>query len=55
MKKHKLSLPSMAANFDFEAKDFRYNLTRSDNYNRKGFGHKKESFKLNNQEYTSKD
>ncbi|KAI7758263.1 hypothetical protein M8C21_003609 [Ambrosia artemisiifolia] len=38
---------------DFDAKVFRHNLTRSDNYNRKGFGHKKETLELMNQEYTS--
>ncbi|XP_024959301.1 4-hydroxy-3-methylbut-2-enyl diphosphate reductase, chloroplastic-like isoform X2 [Cynara cardunculus var. scolymus] len=48
-----LSLPSMAVGFDFDAKVFRHNLTRSENYNRKGFGHKKETLELMNQEYTS--
>nr|AER00471.1 1-hydroxy-2-methyl-2-(E)-butenyl 4-diphosphate reductase [Tanacetum parthenium] len=38
---------------DFDAKVFRHNLTRSENYNRKGFGHKKETMELMNQEYTS--
>ncbi|XP_071727950.1 uncharacterized protein [Rutidosis leptorrhynchoides] len=38
---------------DFDAKVFRHNLTRSDKYNRKGFGHKKETLVLVNQEYTS--
>lgn len=40
---------------DFDAKVFRHNLTRSENYNRKGFGHKKETLELMNQEYTSKN
>ncbi|KAG6508723.1 hypothetical protein ZIOFF_034103 [Zingiber officinale] len=38
---------------DFDKKAFRHNLTRSDNYNRRGFGHKKETLELMNQEYTS--
>ncbi|XP_071733086.1 4-hydroxy-3-methylbut-2-enyl diphosphate reductase, chloroplastic-like [Rutidosis leptorrhynchoides] len=38
---------------DFDAKVFRHNFTRSDNYNRKGFGYKKETLELMNQEYTS--
>ncbi|KAJ4867911.1 1-deoxy-D-xylulose 5-phosphate reductoisomerase protein [Raphanus sativus] len=40
---------------DFDAKTFRRNLTRSDNYNRKGFGHKEETLKLMNREYTTQD
>jgi 4-hydroxy-3-methylbut-2-enyl diphosphate reductase len=39
---------------DFDKKAFRHNLTRSDNYNRKGIGHKKETLELMSQEYTSK-
>nr|GEY19023.1 4-hydroxy-3-methylbut-2-enyl diphosphate reductase, chloroplastic-like [Tanacetum cinerariifolium] len=39
---------------DFDAKVFRHNLTRSENYNRKGFGHKKETMELMNQEYTNR-
>ncbi|RZS01246.1 hypothetical protein BHM03_00031058, partial [Ensete ventricosum] len=39
---------------DFDKKAFRHTLTRSDNYNRRGFGHKKETLELMNQEYTSK-
>jgi 4-hydroxy-3-methylbut-2-en-1-yl diphosphate reductase len=39
---------------DFDKKAFRHNLTRSENYNRKGFGHKKETLELMSQEYTSK-
>jgi 4-hydroxy-3-methylbut-2-en-1-yl diphosphate reductase len=39
---------------DFDKKAFRHNLTRGDNYNRKGFGHKKETLELMSQEYTSK-
>ncbi|GJV91118.1 4-hydroxy-3-methylbut-2-enyl diphosphate reductase, chloroplastic-like protein, partial [Tanacetum coccineum] len=38
---------------DFDAKVFRHNLTRSENYNRKGFGRKKETLELINQEFTS--
>ncbi|CAJ2679196.1 4-hydroxy-3-methylbut-2-enyl diphosphate reductase chloroplastic-like [Trifolium pratense] len=38
---------------NFDPKVFRKNLTRSDNYNRKGFGHKEETLKLMNREYTS--
>ncbi|KAF3320452.1 4-hydroxy-3-methylbut-2-enyl diphosphate reductase [Carex littledalei] len=45
------SLPLDSA--DFDKKQFRHNLTRSDNYNRKGFGHKKETLDLMNHEYTS--
>nr|ABB78090.1 1-hydroxy-2-methyl-2-(E)-butenyl 4-diphosphate reductase type 3 [Ginkgo biloba] len=36
-----------------DTKMFRKNLTRSNNYNRKGFGHKKETLELMDQEYTS--
>jgi hypothetical protein len=48
--------PPSAASFDpdFDKKAFRHNLTRSENYNRKGFGHKKETLELMSQEYTSK-
>ncbi|XXG81319.1 hypothetical protein AAC387_Pa09g1984 [Persea americana] len=42
-----------AVESDFDAKVFRKNLTRSKNYNRKGFGHKEETMELMNQEYTS--
>ncbi|EOX98549.1 4-hydroxy-3-methylbut-2-enyl diphosphate reductase isoform 2 [Theobroma cacao] len=38
---------------NFDAKAFRHNLTRSKNYNRKGFGHKEETLELMNREYTS--
>ncbi|XP_022763574.1 4-hydroxy-3-methylbut-2-enyl diphosphate reductase, chloroplastic-like [Durio zibethinus] len=38
---------------NFDAKAFRHNLTRSKNYNRKGFGHKEETLALMNREYTS--
>ncbi|KAJ1382977.1 4-hydroxy-3-methylbut-2-enyl diphosphate reductase [Sesbania bispinosa] len=38
---------------DFDAKVFRKNLTRSKNYNRKGFGYKEETLQLMNREYTS--
>lgn len=49
------SSPSASASLDadFDKKQFRHNLTRSDNYNRKGFGHKKETLELMSQEYTS--
>ena len=39
---------------DFDKKAFRHNLTRSEKYNRRGFGHKKETLELMNQQYTSK-
>ncbi|KAK2435542.1 4-hydroxy-3-methylbut-2-enyl diphosphate reductase [Trifolium repens] len=42
-----------SADSDFDPKVFRKNLTRSENYNRKGFGHKEETLKLMNREYTS--
>ncbi|KAK1300980.1 hypothetical protein QJS10_CPB13g00115 [Acorus calamus] len=42
-----------AESAEFDKKAFRYNLTRSANYNRKGFGHKKETLELMNREYTS--
>ncbi|CAH8274356.1 unnamed protein product [Arabidopsis lyrata] len=45
--------PSVVMDSDFDAKVFRKNLTRSENYNRKGFGHKEETLKLMNREYTS--
>ncbi|KAI4298376.1 hypothetical protein L6164_031947 [Bauhinia variegata] len=44
---------SEAMDSDFDAKVFRKNLTRSKNYNRKGFGHKEETLELMNREYTS--
>uniref|UniRef100_A0A2P2PMI6 4-hydroxy-3-methylbut-2-enyl diphosphate reductase n=1 Tax=Rhizophora mucronata TaxID=61149 RepID=A0A2P2PMI6_RHIMU len=44
---------SVAVNSDFDAKVFRHNLTRSKNYNRRGFGHKEETLELMNREYTS--
>ncbi|KAL2231602.1 4-hydroxy-3-methylbut-2-enyl diphosphate reductase, chloroplastic-like [Sesamum indicum] len=37
----------------FDAKVFRHNLTRSKNYNRKGFGYKEETLEQMSQEYTS--
>ncbi|THU62533.1 hypothetical protein C4D60_Mb01t06140 [Musa balbisiana] len=43
----------LVANLDFDKKAFRHNLTRSENYNRRGFGHKKETLELMNQQYTS--
>ncbi|KAM7253569.1 hypothetical protein ACFE04_021723 [Oxalis oulophora] len=45
--------PSVALDSDFDPKVFRHNLTRSKNYNRKGFGHKQETLQLMNSEYTS--
>lgn len=45
--------PSSAVAADFDAKQFRHKLTRSENYNRRGFGHKEETMELMNQEYTS--
>ncbi|KAF3320433.1 4-hydroxy-3-methylbut-2-enyl [Carex littledalei] len=45
------SLPLDSAKFD--KKRFRHDWTRSDNYNRKGFGHKKETLELMNSQYTS--
>ncbi|XP_034681570.1 4-hydroxy-3-methylbut-2-enyl diphosphate reductase, chloroplastic [Vitis riparia] len=47
------SSSSVAVDSDFDAKVFRHNLTRSKNYNRKGFGHKDETLELMNREYTS--
>ncbi|KAK7404456.1 hypothetical protein VNO78_05361 [Psophocarpus tetragonolobus] len=38
---------------EFDPKLFRKNLTRSNNYNRRGFGHKDETLQLMNREYTS--
>ena len=43
----------MSVDSDFDAKAFRHNLTRSKNYNRRGFGHKDETLALMNREYTS--
>lgn len=37
----------------FDSKTFRHNLTRSENYNRQGFGHKKEMLAQMDKEYTS--
>lgn len=47
--------PSVSAESEFDAKVFRHNLTRSKNYNRKGFGHKEETLELLNQEYQSSE
>lgn len=44
---------SATAESEFDAKVFRKNLTRSSNYNRKGFGHKEATLELMNREYTS--
>lgn len=48
------SAAEAAVESDFDAKVFRRNLTRSNNYNRKGFGHKEATLELMNREYTSK-
>ncbi|KAL6546053.1 hypothetical protein OROGR_009927 [Orobanche gracilis] len=48
--------PSSSAKVDsseFDAKVFRHNLTRSKNYNRKGFGHKEETLEQMSEQYTS--
>lgn len=37
----------------FDAKAFRRDLNKSDNYNRNGFGHKKEMLQKMSEEYTS--
>ncbi|OAY84500.1 4-hydroxy-3-methylbut-2-enyl diphosphate reductase, chloroplastic [Ananas comosus] len=42
-----------ALDSEFDKKAFRHNLTRSENYNRRGFGHKKETLELMSREYTS--
>ncbi|KAJ8530143.1 hypothetical protein K7X08_036978 [Anisodus acutangulus] len=47
------SSATTAESSEFDAKVFRKNLTRSANYNRKGFGHKEETLELMNREYTS--
>ncbi|XP_031286662.1 4-hydroxy-3-methylbut-2-enyl diphosphate reductase, chloroplastic [Pistacia vera] len=47
------SSASVAVDSKFDSKKFRHNLTRSENYNRKGFGHKEETLELMNQEFTS--
>ncbi|KAK2978353.1 hypothetical protein RJ640_016455 [Escallonia rubra] len=44
---------SVAVDSDFDTKVFRHNLTRRDNYNRKGFGRKKETLELMNREFCS--
>ncbi|XP_073148867.1 4-hydroxy-3-methylbut-2-enyl diphosphate reductase, chloroplastic-like [Henckelia pumila] len=47
------SSSTASADLEFNAKAFHRNLTRSKNYNRKGFGHKEETLELMNREYTS--
>uniref|UniRef100_A0A7C9EH18 4-hydroxy-3-methylbut-2-enyl diphosphate reductase n=1 Tax=Opuntia streptacantha TaxID=393608 RepID=A0A7C9EH18_OPUST len=47
------SSASSAVDSAFDPKAFRHNLTRSKNYNRRGFGHKEETLQLMNREYTS--
>ncbi|KAL3814164.1 hypothetical protein ACJIZ3_015432 [Penstemon smallii] len=47
------SSSATAGSSEFDAKVFRHNLTRSKNYNRKGFGHKEETLEQMSQEYTS--
>ncbi|OIW08700.1 hypothetical protein TanjilG_03376 [Lupinus angustifolius] len=44
-----------AVDSEFDAKVFRKNLTRSKNYNRKGFGHKEETLQLLNREFQASD
>ncbi|XP_021896756.1 4-hydroxy-3-methylbut-2-enyl diphosphate reductase, chloroplastic [Carica papaya] len=44
---------SVAVESNFDTKVFRKNFTRSENYNKKGFGRKEETLELMNQEYTS--
>ncbi|KAJ7523432.1 hypothetical protein O6H91_18G050500 [Diphasiastrum complanatum] len=44
---------SSAESEHFDSKNFRRNLTRSDNYNRSGFGYKKETLEAMAKEYTS--
>ncbi|KAL8160385.1 hypothetical protein V2J09_001922 [Rumex salicifolius] len=47
------SVAGFSNDTEFDAKLFRHNLTRSKNYNRRGFGLKEETQKLMNREYTS--
>ncbi|KAK2978355.1 hypothetical protein RJ640_016457 [Escallonia rubra] len=42
---------SVAVDSDFDTKVFRHDLTRRDNYNRAGFGRKKETLELMNREF----
>ncbi|KAF9620215.1 hypothetical protein IFM89_010950 [Coptis chinensis] len=49
------SSSSSAVESEFDAKVFRKNLTRSENYNRRGFGRKEETLQQMNQEYQSSD
>ncbi|KAK9667412.1 hypothetical protein RND81_14G254400 [Saponaria officinalis] len=49
----KLTVRCSGVESEFDPKKFRHNLTRSDNYNRRGFGHKEETLQLMNREYTS--
>ncbi|KAF7840911.1 4-hydroxy-3-methylbut-2-enyl diphosphate reductase, chloroplastic [Senna tora] len=49
------SSSSVAGDSDFDAKVFRKNLTRSKNYNRKGFGHKEETLEAMNREYSTSE
>ncbi|PWA91038.1 4-hydroxy-3-methylbut-2-enyl diphosphate reductase [Artemisia annua] len=44
---------SSSPSLDFDANVFRHKLTRSENYNRKGFGRKKEALKQMDEEYNS--
>ncbi|GJV91121.1 hypothetical protein Tco_1538934 [Tanacetum coccineum] len=46
---------SSSPSLDFDANAFRHKLTRSESYNRKGFGRKKEALKLMDEEYSSKN
>ncbi|KAK3195565.1 hypothetical protein Dsin_026875 [Dipteronia sinensis] len=44
---------SLSFGSDFDAKKFRHDLMRSENYNRRGFGLKEETLEFMNQAYTS--
>lgn len=48
------SSSTVAVDADFDTKDFRKNLTRRPNYNRKGFGRKEETLEQIKREYASK-
>lgn len=47
-------MASLSADPEFKTKEFRKNLTRGENYNRQGFGRKKETLELISREYYSK-
>ncbi|KAI6682231.1 hypothetical protein NL676_036112 [Syzygium grande] len=48
------SAGSAAADGGFDAKAFRHNLTRSESYNRKGFGRKEEALQLMSREHNNR-